>query len=576
MRLDEVTVQNYRSITAQTKFKVDNLTTLVGPNNEGKSNLLRAVLLGMQVIQRWSRLRPDAVVGGEVTGVMALSILRANLGRQGAHLGGGYRWGDDYPLEKQASKGARPTVIRLTFRLTEEEVQEFRSLTRMANNGELPIEISLGRTSVKLGVVKPGRGAETHRAKAREIAKFIASRISIVFVPAIRTSGQAVDLANELTRIRMRALLENEEYVRLTSRLDAIRTEAIGEVSRELVTSVRRYIPSVEGIDLQNSGIEQANSIDDVLIHDGTTTSIDNKGDGIKSLVTMALIQELAQEQSQGHSVVLAVDEPEAHLHPASVHELQILFQEISTVQQVILATHNPIFVNRQRVESNILVRSNSAQPAKKVSSIRDALGVELADNLQSAEAVVLVEGVSDEKVLPRLLASVDPRVEAELKMGRLVFKAMRGAGQMRSQIQREKSTMCRIFVVLDDDRAGREEARNIKEANVIPAGDIFLLGGHSQERELEDLIRPDVFLPALSEEFQRSFNEGHFKNRGVKWSRNLENAAKALGVAESGEALQARAKSAVAQAVQQGEGDALRDDVVEHVRALSELILRA
>lgn len=576
MRLTEVTVQNYRSITTQTKFTVDDLTTLVGPNNEGKSNLLRALALGMHVIQRWSTARAEIVRNGEVSGPLAMSFLRPRSGTQGVQLGRGYRWSDDYPLAKQSSRGARPTVLRLRFQLTDDEVRSFTEQTGITNNGDLPVEITLGKLSVTFGVVKPGRGAVTHRAKAREIAEFIASRISLVSVPAIRTSEQAIGLANELARIRTRSLLDSEEYLTLTSRLNELRMEAVGEVSRDLVQSVQRYIPSVESIDLQNADIERSNSIEDLFVHDGTVTSIESKGDGIKSLITMALIQELAQERSRGHSFVLAVDEPEAHLHPASVHELQSLFQGLSAAQQVILATHNPIFVNRERVDSNILVKSNAARPAKNVAAIRDALGVELGDNLHSAETVVLVEGVSDEKTLPVMLAELEPRILQEVKGGRILFKAIRGAGKLRTQIQREKSTVCRILVVLDDDSAGRDEAKRAIAAKLLPDRNIFLLGGRQTQAELEDLLSPDAYLQALASEFGRDFEPRHFSNRSKKWSANLGLAAKELGVVDSEQTLNDRGKTAVSLAIQDADGHILRDESKEHLNALNRLILQA
>ncbi|WP_431813745.1 ATP-dependent nuclease [Kocuria sp. cx-455] len=574
MQLAEVTVQNYRSITTQTKFSVDNLTTLVGPNNEGKSNLLKALALGMEVIQRWSTARPEHVRNGEISGREAMVFLRPRRLARGAQLVSGYRWGDDYPLAKQTSRGAHPTLLRLRFRLTRDEVRAFREHTGIANNGELPIEITLGRMSVTFGVVKPGRGAATHRAKAREIAEFIASRISLVSVPAIRTSDQAIGLVNELARIRTRSLLDSDEYQALTSRLNELRYEAVGEVSSDLMNSVKRYIPSMESIELQNADIERTNSIEDLVINDGTLTSIESKGDGIKSLVTMALIQELAQEQSSGHSVILAIDEPEAHLHPASVHELQSLFQGLSTSQQVILATHNPIFVNRERVGSNILVRANAARPAKNVSAIRNALGVELGDNLQSAETIVLVEGVSDEGTLPVLLADVDPRIGQEVKAGRILFRATRGAGKMRSQIQREKATVCRILVVLDDDDAGRGEAGRIRDAKMLRDSNVFLLGGRMTQSELEDLLRPEVYVGVLGIEFGRVFEAKHFVNRSRKWSTNLAAAAKELGVVDTGEELVDRAKTAVATAVCKHDGVLIREDCTDHLRALSRLIV--
>ncbi|WP_437584299.1 ATP-dependent nuclease [Paramicrobacterium sp. CJ85] len=573
MKLIEVTVQNYRSIAAQTKFTVEDLTTLVGPNNEGKSNLLRALALGMDIIRRWSVAPPNTVKGGEVSGPSAMSFLRSKRVRGGGQLVSGYRWSDDYPLAKQGSKGTRPTLLRLKFKLDDEEVRAFNEETGIASNGELPVEITLGRLSVTFGVVKPGRGAATHRAKSQEIAEFIAARISLVSVPAVRTSDQALALVNELVRIRTRSLLNSDEYQKLTARLNQLRSEAVGAVGNDLANSVKRYIPSIQTIELHDTDFERSNSIEDLSLHDGTATSIESKGDGIKSLVTMALIHELAQERSQGHSFVLAVDEPEAHLHPASVHELQILFQELAIKQQVILATHNPVFVNRERVSSNILVMENSARPARNVAVIREALGVELSDNLHSAETIVLVEGVSDEKVLSAILGSLEPSLQQDIKAGRLVFKATRGAGKMRNQIQREKSTACRILAVLDDDVTGRAEAKLIQEMGMLPSENVFLLGGRKTQAELEDLILPDIYVEALSREFGRTFETRHFLSRSHKWSKNFEDAARILGIVQTGEELLDRGKTVIAQAVEEATDAAYRPDGAEHLKALCGLI---
>lgn len=573
MRLVEVTVQNYRSITSQTKFAVDDLTTLVGPNNEGKSNLLRAVAVGMELIRRWPFMAKRVDKDGSLSGSAAMSILRPRRPARGGHSFYGYRWGDDYPLGKQAQKGAKPTVIRLRFRLDPNEVRDFTEETGIANNGDLPIEISLGRLSVSFGVLKPGRGAATHKAKAQQIAEFISARVSLVSVPAIRTSEQALGLVNELSRLRMRSLLRSEEYLELTSRLNQLRQNAVERIGDDLTSSVQRYIPSVRSIELQTADVERTDSVDELSVNDGAITSLESKGDGIKSLVTMALIQELAQEQANGHSVILAVDEPEAHLHPASVHELQQLFQELSMTQQVLLATHNPIFVNRERVGSNILVLRNAARPARKVSVVREALGIELHDNLASAEIVVLVEGLTDETVIPMLLGAIDERISSGVSTGRIVFRASKGAGKMRAQVQREKATVCRIIVVLDDDAEGRAEAQRIRDASVLPATNVFVVGGRTTQAELEDLIEPSVYVHALSTHFGRTFTSSHFARRSRKWSQNFAAAALTLGIPARPDLLD-DAKIAVAEAVSVNGQESLRSDSVTHLTALAELIV--
>ena len=45
MRLNRVSVRKYRSIDTAADFNVGDFTVLVGPNNQGKSNLLRAAVL---------------------------------------------------------------------------------------------------------------------------------------------------------------------------------------------------------------------------------------------------------------------------------------------------------------------------------------------------------------------------------------------------------------------------------------------------------------------------------------------------------------------------------------------------
>ena len=50
MRLISFSVQKYRSITKAEKLPLSDLTVLVGPNNEGKSNLLQALVTGMRFL----------------------------------------------------------------------------------------------------------------------------------------------------------------------------------------------------------------------------------------------------------------------------------------------------------------------------------------------------------------------------------------------------------------------------------------------------------------------------------------------------------------------------------------------
>lgn len=54
MKLSDFSVINYRSITTARKIHTNNMTVLVGKNNEGKSNILRALTLAMDIMKLYA------------------------------------------------------------------------------------------------------------------------------------------------------------------------------------------------------------------------------------------------------------------------------------------------------------------------------------------------------------------------------------------------------------------------------------------------------------------------------------------------------------------------------------------
>ena len=54
MKLSSFSVANYRSITNARKIQINHMTVLVGKSNEGKSNILRALTLAMDIMKMYS------------------------------------------------------------------------------------------------------------------------------------------------------------------------------------------------------------------------------------------------------------------------------------------------------------------------------------------------------------------------------------------------------------------------------------------------------------------------------------------------------------------------------------------
>ena len=578
MRVIEMTVGNYRSIGVQTRFELSNLTTLIGPNNEGKSNLLRALALGLRVIEAWSTLPSEFTQSGELSGRETTLIYGpyAAQRRGDRNRDIDYDWRTDYPLAKQEARSVRPTLIRLTFKLDEDERQSFKQSMGFNTNGDLPVELRFSRASTSLRIVKQGAGASSYKNKAGEIARFITERISYVLIPAVRTMEQATSLLNELASIRLSELANSPEYQSAIQQVNELRDAAVKGVQEDLQASISTYLPSVSSVAVHTRDVRQASAINRVVIDDGSPTPLEQKGDGVKSLFALALIQHLARERTteRGDDLILLVDEPEAHLHSRAVHDLQTLFTKISRTQQVVLATHNAIFVNREHVNANILVQRNSASPAGSVKRVREVLGIEPQDNLDAAEVVVLTEGWTDARILAAALRTLSPRVSRDLESGRVFFKSTTGSGKMRSHILRERSNACRLVIVLDDDASGNQEATTLRTEGVVDARSIFILrAGPKRNSEIEDLIEPDVYLHALNERFGRNFAASSFANASRKWSDNFKAASANLAVAGDPVENLKTAKMAVCEAVEAHGQQVFRTIAIPGLQALHDSI---
>jgi len=146
MKLVGFTVENFRSITKAHKLRLDHSTTLLGPNNEGKSNILRALVLSMQILTRYGRFRSARA-----------QQTRAGVQRLPTHIAARrYRWDRDFPVHLRASKPSGKSVFVLEFNLTKKEVSSFKSELGSDLNGTLPLRIALDDAHCEIKVNKKG------------------------------------------------------------------------------------------------------------------------------------------------------------------------------------------------------------------------------------------------------------------------------------------------------------------------------------------------------------------------------------------------------------------------------------
>lgn len=513
MKLASFSVSDFRSITTAKKVSLTEYSVLVGANNEGKSNILHALAIGMEVLERFKYSVQRDRLGRIVRSSPSVSTGRSR-----------YDWHQDYPISKQKkTTKASCSEIILEFQLTDDEVRLFANEVGSKLNGTLPIAIKLHKDSYEVSVPKPGQGGASLTKKANQVADFVSRRINFEYIPAIRTSESAEGVIADLVAKELLKLEGNEEYKNALAKIESIQAPILKSLSDTIKETVSSFLPSVKDVSVslpreaRNRAFRRSISIE---IDDGNRTPLERKGDGVKSLVALALMRHASSASSDVDGAIVAIEEPEAHLHPSAIHELREVLVTLSQNNQVIITSHSPLFVNSQRLESTIVVKRNKAGPAKDIAEVREVLGVRLSDNLQSARLVVIVEGDSDTTILKAILKARYPKIWSSITSGDLVFDEMGGAANLSYKIRMYKSSACMIHCFLDGDNAGKVAIEKSKNENIINAADynLFLVNGFL-EAELEDLLDAKAYQTDFIKEFGVDPTIKPPAARAMKWS---------------------------------------------------------
>ena len=238
MRLTSITVENYRSITRAHRVAISDRTILVGPNNEGKSNILRALVTAMSVLTS-SMTRVFRAAGGQV-------IL-------GPTHRDSYDWDTDFPIPLQESTPDGESVILLDFRPTPEELVAFRSEIGSKLKDNLPLRICLGQRQVKVSVHKKGPGGPALTKKSAAIAKFVASRLEFEHIPAVRTAGSAQQIVSTLVDRELRKLETDPAYVDALRKVAAIQQPTLDTLSASIRQTLVKFLPKVQNVSVEIS-----------------------------------------------------------------------------------------------------------------------------------------------------------------------------------------------------------------------------------------------------------------------------------------------------------------------------------
>lgn len=518
MKLLAFSIKNYRSITTAYKVPLHDKSILIGPNNEGKSNILHGLVLSLETLSlgmsRAERLNYRV-------------RLNRNIANTTRHQSFSYDWWRDFPIPLRVSEPNGSSEFTLEFELTQEDREDFWKKVGNKLSSNLILKLRFQRDiSPSFDVIISGPAKKALKAKSDKISLFLRNHLNFQYIPAVRSTEYALNIVENLLAQELSLLEEKEEYRKLLASIIGIQKPILVELSKNLKNSINPFVPEVKSIEVNTSqNIRSAiRKSCRIFIDDGIRTDIEQKGDGIKSLIAISLVSHLSKKSLKNRNLILAIEEPESHLHPAAIQRLSFVLNEISTQQQVIITTHSPLLVDRLRIENNILVNKSRAKVAKNISQIREILGVQVSDNLSSANWVLLVEGAEDKIILKQWLIASSPELKKAFETNHIFIDDLQGGSNLSYKISQYKNLMCNVFAFLDHDSCAKESFEKAKSLGLISLENILFSSCVGRvTSELEDLIVPETYFDSIKNFFGVTLKGNRFfRNTKKVWSNRV------------------------------------------------------
>ena len=215
---------------------------------------------------------------------------------------------------------------------------------------------------------------------------------------ALRALLQAIDLGTE--KARLAGLLDDfNAQLAGSDRISGLRGQVSGHLSKAMPRAVTEDELAVR---------TAADPAQDVLAgvsmffsRDDRFVPVTDQSDGLRQLMSMTLF-----DLAEGTANVVAIDEPELHLHPASQRTVAELL--VTGGNQKILVTHSPYIIQRFEPSQVVAVSPDGTChqiPAAKLSAVEKERANWWSPRLLealTARRVIIVEGVSDRVIVER------------------------------------------------------------------------------------------------------------------------------------------------------------------------------
>lgn len=460
MKLAEIRIENFRGIRSL-HLPLDELTVLIGENNTGKSTVLEAIRL----------------------------VLMRGFGSRRARQFSEY----DFHLVDANATPQTAQPIKITLHFAEEQENEWPDAIIQQMNEVIQLDTD-GLNHIWLqaeGVFNPdsasfeSKSVFLNSSEVELILKnstqlnLISRFVPLFFLSALRDASQEFGQRGQFWSGFLKSIqLPDDKREELEKMLQEVNTAVIGantglaEVTQK-IADAGRLVPldSTNPVVLEAIPTRVFDMVGKIQVHlkstSGAKLPLHRHGEGTQSLSVLMLFQafaatNLAEAYAPESIPILALEEPEAHLHPSAIRSLGSFLE--SMAGQTLVSSHSGDLVSRVPIkaicrlykdngETRVGRVENNHLTQREIQSIDYNICLTRGYYLFS-RCWLLVEGESDFHLMPLLFEEME-HTQDQVSFSILEISQVIDKGE--PFIKFAKALGIQWFLMADGDAAGTD-----------------------------------------------------------------------------------------------------------------------